>query len=310
MNKSPIIILTGPTGAGKTDLAMALVQQYPLEIISVDSAMVYKRMDIGSAKPLVAELKAAPHRLINIREPWEIYSVGDFLNDIKVEIARIRQRGKVPLLVGGTMMYFNALLKGLSELPEADESIRAAIEKEAQLTGWLAQHKNLQKIDPAAAAKINPNDQQRIQRALEVYQLTGKPLSSFWGQGDALLKHDDVTMIAVAPQDRAVLHQRIEKRWYQMIVQGVLEEAKALYDNPNINSNMPSMRSIGYRQIGEYFDGVWNETERDEKAIVATRRLAKRQLTWLRSFDGVHWFDSTDSKLIDQVKDLINKRLS
>lgn len=310
MSQSPTLILTGPTGAGKTDLAIELAQRFPFEIISVDSAMVYKRLDIGAAKPTSEELAKAPHRLINIREPWEVYSVGDFVADVQREIAEIRAKGKIPLLVGGTMMYFYALLNGLSDLPEADETVRAQIESEAQQIGWPALHRKIQSIDPMAAAKIKPNDQQRIQRVLEVYELTGKPLSAFWGETSPVLNKDDVVMMAVAPKDRSVLHDRIAKRWHKMIEQGLLDEVRALYDDPHLSASMPSMRSVGYRQVWEYFDGLWSASERDEKAIVATRRLAKRQLTWLRSFEQAQWFDSLESGLFDNVTHAIETQLS
>lgn len=298
---TPIVLLIGPTASGKTAAAIELVKHFPMEIVSVDSAMIYRGMDIGTATPTNEELKQAPHRLINIKDPAESYSVGAFIEDAKREVADIEQQGKMPLLVGGTMMYVNALLKGLSDLPEADEVVRESITQRAEKVGWSQLHEQLAQIDPISAAKIKPNDSQRIQRALEVYEISGQPMSHFWGKQQPVFSNP-IIPIAIASEDRAVLHQRIAKRWYQMIDAGLIDEVRQLYQRGDLNVEMPSMRCVGYRQVWEYLAGELSRAALDEKAIVATRRLVKRQMTWLRSFD--HFMNVKSDDLLETLKRL------
>ncbi len=282
-DKLPLLCLMGPTASGKTELAAALVEALPVEIISVDSALVYRGMDIGTAKPDTALLERAPHRLIDICEPDEIYSAARFRDDALMHIDDIHRAGKVPLLVGGTMLYFRALLEGLSALPPADPAIRQRLEAEATAQGWEVLHRRLAQVDPEAATRIHPNDPQRLQRALEVWELTGKPISELQKVRDgALNTRFRVASVALIPQDRAVLHQRIEKRFDQMLAAGFVDEVEALRRYGNLSLELPSMKSVGYRQVWQYLDGEFGFEEMREKGVVATRQLAKRQLTWLR----------------------------
>lgn len=300
-----IFCLMGPTASGKTQLAVQLVQHFPMEIISVDSAMVYREMNIGTAKPDVETLKIAPHRLIDIRDPAEPYSAAQFCEDAVREIKDIFAKGKIPLLVGGTMLYFRALQEGLSELPSADPLIRAKLNKEAEQSGWPALHERLAKIDPVAAKRIHSNDSQRIQRALEVYEISGKSLTLWQQEKPSLLENFDIINFAVAPLDRAILHERIALRFKQMLKEGLIEEVKRLFERGDLNLQMPSMRSVGYRQVWEYLLGNLTYEEMQEKGVVATRQLAKRQLTWLRSWPNLTWFDSEASDLFEQVKTVV-----
>jgi len=297
----------GPTAAGKSDLAMALCDQLPVEIISVDSAMIYRGMDIGSAKPTPEEQQKYPHRLIDIKDPAESYSVADFVHDAKREIADIQSTGKIPLLVGGTMMYFHALAHGLSDLPQASPKIRERLQQEADTQGWPALHARLQAIDPESFARIKPTDAQRIQRALEVYELTGKALTAQWAQREGGLEQP-IKAFAIAPKDRVVLHERIAKRWHKMIEAGFIEEVRALYERGDLNIDMPSIRCVGYRQVWQYLSGELPRDELDDKAIAATRQLAKRQITWLRSWENLHWLDSGlgVNKISKQLSDNIH----
>jgi tRNA dimethylallyltransferase len=305
---TPIVCLMGPTASGKTALALELLQHFPFEIISVDSAMIYCGMDIGTAKPTAAELAQAPHRLIDICDPGESYSVARFLQDVKHEIIQVQQNGNIPLLVGGTMMYFNALRAGLSPLPQADEQVRRQIETDAAQFGWPALHTRLAVIDPPAHQRIGPNDKQRIARALEVYAITGRPLSEQWHKVQDAYQ-GKLLALAVAPQSRALLHERIAKRWYQLIDQGMIGEVKALKARNDLSLQLPSIRSVGYRQVWQYLDGVYDLDTLHHKAIVATRRLAKRQMTWLRSWPDLSWFDSDDAQLLSYVAQWLNKTL-
>ncbi len=292
-NLPPAICLMGPTASGKTDIAVHLVQHLPVEIISVDSVLIYKEMNIGSAKPDAATLAIAPHRLIDFLDPSQAYSVAEFRRDALAAMADITQQGKIPLLVGGTMLYFRALLGGLSELPAANAAIRKKLEAQAVDIGWQAMHTKLQQVDPVAASKIHPNDPQRIQRALEVYEISGKPLSVL--QQKAKLENTlpyTVTKLIVSPEDRAVLHQRIEKRFHQMLESGFIDEVKTLYNRGDLNVNMPSMRAVGYRQVWEHLDNQRDYHSMVERGIVVTRQLAKRQLTWLRNEKDAIWLDS------------------
>ncbi|MGR5149867.1 tRNA (adenosine(37)-N6)-dimethylallyltransferase MiaA [Photobacterium alginatilyticum] len=287
------IFLMGPTASGKTDLAIRLRQQLPVELISVDSALIYKEMDIGTAKPDARELSLAPHRLIDIRDPAQSYSAADFRADALKEMADIVAAGRIPLLVGGTMLYYKALLEGLSPLPAADPEIRAEIEREAEEKGWQALHEELVRIDPVSGARIHPNDPQRLSRALEVFRISGKTLTELTKtQGEALPYK--VHQFAITPKDRAVLHQRIEQRFDKMIEAGFEQEVRALYERGDLHPDLPSIRCVGYRQMWEYLDGKCDLDEAVFRGICATRQLAKRQITWLRSWKDLTWLDSSD----------------
>jgi tRNA dimethylallyltransferase len=281
----------GPTASGKTDLAIRLRQKFPVEIISVDSALIYKGMDIGTAKPDQDELALAPHRLIDILDPSEAYSAADFRRDALREMQAIVEQGKIPLLVGGTMLYYKALLEGLSPLPAADPEIRQQIEQEAQQLGWAALHEQLRQIDPISAERIHPNDPQRLSRALEVYRISGKTLTELTQtKGEALPFR--VKQFAIAPKERAELHRRIELRFEKMVEAGFEDEVKALYARKDLHPDLPSIRCVGYRQMWDYLDGNCTLDEAIFRGICATRQLAKRQITWLRSWDDLTWLDS------------------
>ena len=298
----PAVCLMGPTASGKTDLAVALVEQLPLEIISVDSVMVYRGMDIGSAKPDPATLARAPHRLIDIRDPSEAYSAAQFRDDALREMATISAAGRIPLLVGGTMLYFRALLSGLSTLPSADTDIRSRLEAEAEVEGWAGLHRRLAEVDAAAAARIHPHDPQRIQRALEVYELTGTPLSQLQQQqqADEALPYR-IIKLAVAPTDRSILHERIAMRFEQMLGDGLIEEVEALRRRGDLHLDLPALRAVGYRQVWEFLAGDIDYTEMRERGIIATRQLAKRQFTWLRAEQALTLLDSLDGRLQDKA---------
>ncbi|EKO3945290.1 tRNA (adenosine(37)-N6)-dimethylallyltransferase MiaA [Vibrio fluvialis] len=285
------LFLMGPTASGKTDLAIRLRQKFPVEIISVDSALIYKGMDIGTAKPGQDELALAPHRLIDILDPSEAYSAADFRRDALREMQAIIDQGKIPLLVGGTMLYYKALLEGLSPLPAADPEIRQQIEQEAQQLGWAALHEQLRQIDPISAERIHPNDPQRLSRALEVYRISGKTLTELTQtKGEALPFR--VKQFAIAPKERAELHRRIELRFEKMVEAGFEDEVKALYARKDLHPDLPSIRCVGYRQMWDYLDGNCTLDEAIFRGICATRQLAKRQITWLRSWDDLTWLDS------------------
>ena len=291
-HKPLAIFLMGPTASGKTDLAIQLRQQLPVEVISVDSALIYRGMDIGTAKPSKAELALAPHRLINICDPAESYSAANFRTDALREMQEISAQGKIPLLVGGTMLYYKALLEGLSPLPSADEKVRSEIEAKAALIGWDGLHQELSKIDPISAQRINPNDSQRINRALEVFYLTGKTLTELTAQKGEALPYD-ILQFAIAPEQREVLHLRIEQRFHKMIELGFQQEVEKLYRRPDLNENLPSIRCVGYRQMWEYLRGDYDHDEMVFRGICATRQLAKRQITWLRGWTSpIQWLDS------------------
>ena len=291
-HKPLAIFLMGPTASGKTDLAIQLHQQLPVEVISVDSALIYRGMDIGTAKPSKAELALAPHRLIDICDPAESYSAMNFRHDALREMQDITAQGKIPLLVGGTMLYYKALLEGLSPLPSADEKVRSEIEAKAALIGWGGLHQELCKIDPISAQRINPNDSQRINRALEVFYLTGKTLTELTAQKGEALPYD-ILQFAIAPEKREVLHLRIEQRFHKMIELGFQQEVEKLYRRPDLNENLPSIRCVGYRQMWEYLRGDYDHDEMVFRGICATRQLAKRQITWLRGWTSpIQWLDS------------------
>ena len=295
------IFLMGPTASGKTALAVELRKRFPVDIISVDSALVFRGMDIGTAKPDAETLRIAPHALINIREPEEVYSAADFRSDALAVMSDITQRGRVPLLVGGTMLYFHALARGLATLPAADAGVRQAIEKQARDDGWPALHSRLAEQDPEIAGRIHPNDPQRISRALEVIELTGKKMSRLQREQEQQDLDYRVLRIVACPQPRAVLHQRIELRYRQMLAEGFLEEMQTLRKRKGLRRDMPSMRCVGYRQAWSYLEGEISLEEMCQKALAATRQLAKRQITWLRRETGALWYDSVAAKEQDSV---------
>lgn len=307
---SPAVCLMGPTASGKTDLAVALVETLPMDIISVDSVMVYRGMDIGSAKPDAGTLARAPHRLIDICDPAEPYSAARFRDDALREMADITAQGRIPLLVGGTMMYFRALLNGLSTLPSADADIRIRLEAEAEADGWASLHRRLAEVDPEAAARIHPNDPQRLQRALEVYELTGTPLSELQRsqQADQPLPYR-IIKLAVAPADRAILHERIAQRYELMLQNGLVDEVESLRQRGDLHQDMPALRAVGYRQVWEYLGGSLNYTEMVERGIIATRQLAKRQFTWLRSEPDLTLLDSLARRLRETALKFIEQAL-
>ncbi|WP_249850120.1 tRNA (adenosine(37)-N6)-dimethylallyltransferase MiaA [Aggregatibacter actinomycetemcomitans] len=303
------IFLMGPTASGKTDLAIQLRQHLPVEVISVDSALIYRGMDIGTAKPSKAELALAPHRLIDICDPAESYSAANFRTDALREMQDITSLGKIPLLVGGTMLYYKALLEGLSPLPSADEKVRPEIEAKAERIGWAALHQELNKIDPISAQRINPNDSQRINRALEVFYLSGKTLTELTEQkGDALPY--EIMQFAIAPEQRDLLHQRIEQRFHKMIELGFQQEVEKLYRRADLHENLPSIRCVGYRQMWEYLRGDYSHDEMVFRGICATRQLAKRQITWLRGWKSpIQWLDSLQpAQALEKVLSLLSNK--
>ena len=306
---TPAIFLMGATACGKTELSMSLARVLDAEIISVDSALVYRGMDIGTAKPTVEERAGIPHHLIDVADPWQSYSAAEFCNDANALINDIHGRGKRTLLVGGTMLYFKALEEGLAELPEANADVRSELTAQASLIGWQAMHDQLSAIDPVAASRIHPNDPQRLQRALEVYKLTGIPLSELQSRTHSNLAAAPVKL-ALVPKERAWLHQRIEQRFVNMLEDNFLGEMQRLYQDPRLNAQLPSMRSVGYRQAWDYLERLHlsidanckkDSTEWIDKAVAATRQLAKRQLTWLRSMSNVTHIECDTLSLEQQL---------
>jgi len=285
------IFIMGPTASGKTALAMALQQHLPVELISVDSALIYRGMDIGTAKPTPEELAAAPHRLIDILDPAQSYSAADFRRDALREMAEISGRNKIPLLVGGTMLYFKALLEGLSPLPAADPLVRERIEAQAAEHGWERLHQELSRIDPTSAMRIHPNDPQRLSRALEVFYISGKTLTELVKISGESLPYQ-VHQFAIAPTSRELLHHRIEQRFEQMMANGFEVEAKSLFNRGDLHTDLPSVRCVGYRQMWSYLSGEIGYDEMVYRGVCATRQLAKRQMTWLRGWDNVEWLDT------------------
>ncbi|WP_018625185.1 tRNA (adenosine(37)-N6)-dimethylallyltransferase MiaA [Kangiella aquimarina] len=286
------IFIMGPTASGKTDLAIELVERLNAEIISVDSAMVYKGMDIGSAKPSAEELARAPHRLIDICDPADPYSAARFRDDALREMEDIVSQGKTPLLVGGTMLYYKALLEGMHNLPDSNPEVRANLQQRLESEGLASLHQELAKIDPESASRIHENDPQRTLRALEVYEITGKPLSQLHAEQEQNDFPYQTLQIALAPDDRSYLHQRIEKRFHQMMEQGFLQEVESLYERGDLHPDLPSIKSVGYRQMWQYLEGELPLEEAIERGIIATRQLAKRQFTWLRSWKNLNWIES------------------
>lgn len=299
------IFLMGPTASGKTDLAIELVKRFPCEIISVDSALIYRGMDIGTAKPTAEEQAIAPHRMIDILDPAEVFSAADFCQQAQQHIDEITAKGNIPLLVGGTMMYYKALLEGLSTLPQADAEVRAAIQQQADQHGWQSLHDELRQVDPLAAARIHPNDPQRLNRAIEVYRLTGVSLSEHIARQEARELPFTPIQFSIMPDDRAVLHQRIEQRFQMMLEQGFEQEVRQLHARGDLHPGLPSIRCVGYRQMWSYLDGEYDYDEMVFRGIVATRQLAKRQVTWLRGWEGVHTLDSLDPQRLDKLLALL-----
>lgn len=311
--RPPVIFLMGPTAAGKTALAFALHEQFPVDVVSVDAAQVYRGLNIGSAKPTAVELARVPHRLIDIRDPAEPYSAAQFRADALCEIKNIVAKGRIPLLVGGTMFYFRALERGLSPLPSADPTIRAALAAEAIQYGWPALHARLVLRDAQTAATIDPHDAQRIQRALEVIEVTGETPSAIKqrrGCDNSSEFPYRPIKIAVAPQDRKYLHARIADRFETMLQAGFIAEVELLFHRGDLTLELPSIRTVGYRQVWQYLEGVLNYNEMQARSVYATRQLAKRQLTWLRSDAEIQWFDSTDTQLMDKSVSWLRHTLS
>jgi tRNA dimethylallyltransferase len=306
----PYLCIAGPTASGKTAAAMAIAQRHAVEIISVDSALVYRGMDIGTAKPTAGELAAVPHHLIDIRDPLQAYSAAGFVADATRLIDEISARGKLPLLVGGTMLYFKALFDGLDDMPKADAAVRAALADEAAAQGWPALHAELAKVDPATAARLAPNDSQRISRALEVFRVSGQPLSFFHAQSAAKKPTagdgTEAALISLEPQDRAWLHERIALRFDAMLAAGFIDEVKVLRARGDLNPDLPSMRCVGYRQAWEALDGDYPMAELRDKGVFATRQLAKRQITWLRSMPQRHIVACDAPEALQQVLELVD----
>lgn len=309
--QQPLIIITGPTASGKSALALGLCPQFKGEIINVDSALIYRHLNIGTAKPSPMELNTVAHHLIDILEPEVAFSAGQFCTRAKEAIVNIEQRHHIPFLVGGTMLYLKALLYGLSTLPTASPSLRDAITEDAQKYGWAALHERLKQVDPKAAARIHVNDPQRLQRALEIYYLTGQAQSDWFNAPkNGLQSSHRVLTIAIAPQDRAVLHLRIAQRFDAMLAAGFVDEVIALKQNPKLHAALPAMRTVGYRQVWQYLEGDYDNATMRNKAIAATRQLAKRQLTWLRRWPEVHWFDPTADNFLVRVQNCIRDFLN
>jgi tRNA dimethylallyltransferase len=305
----PAIFLMGPTASGKTALAVQLAQTLNGEIISVDSALVYRGMDIGTAKPTLEERGGIPHYLIDILDPAESFSTGQFRDQALALMADIAERGKLPILVGGTMLYFNALNSGLAVLPEADEAVRAKLDQELEAFGKEALHARLAQVDPEAAARIHPNDPQRIQRALEVYEISGRPMTSFFEEGQTQdIPYRKIKLI-IAPPDRKILHDIIAQRFRKMLEQGLVEEVEALFKRGDLTEKMPSIRAVGYRQVWSYLSGEYDYDTMVEKGIVATRQLAKRQFTWLRRETDAAGFETGQQDLLEKVLAEVRKHL-
>jgi tRNA dimethylallyltransferase len=300
-----VVLLMGPTGAGKTAVAIELAARLPAEIVSVDSALVYRGLDIGTAKPDAAMRAQVPHHLIDIIDPAQRYSAGQFVRDAVAAIDAIQARGRIALLTGGTMLYFHALLHGLAELPEADVELRHELDERAAREGTAALHAELTRVDPQAAARIHPNDPQRIQRALEVFYLSGQPISELQASQRAPLAGRDIVEVVLSPARRVVLHQRIEARFHAMMAAGFLDEVRALRGRGDLDAHTPSMRAVGYRQLWAHLEGAYGLDEGVRRGIVATRRLAKRQLTWLRALPGAHWVEPTDNSAVDFIAGLV-----
>jgi tRNA dimethylallyltransferase len=301
------VLLMGPTGSGKSDLAVRLAEEWPLEIVSVDSALVYRGMDIGTAKPSLSTRERIPHHLIDIRDAAAGYSVGEFILDVQRAMQQIWSRGRQPLLVGGTMMYFHALTTGIADLPEADLSVRADIDAQAAAGGWMAVHQELAKVDPEAAARIHGNDPQRIQRALEVHRITGRTITELQQARVSVFADVNVIEFALAPLERGELHHKIELRFKAMLEAGFVDEVRNLYERGDLSPEHPSMRAVGYRQLWRYLTGQCALNEAENQAIAATRQLAKRQLTWLRRRTNARWLDSMRPDVARAISDALSE---
>lgn len=305
----PVIFLMGPTATGKTDIAAALFKRRPIELISVDSALVYRGMDIGTAKPSKEFLNNIPHRLIDICEPDETYSAAKFRDDALQAIEEIHSQNRIPFLVGGTGLYFRALESGISDLPDADEEVRHRLESEANDIGWEAMHGRLAEIDPVSAERIHPNDPQRIQRALEIYEISGRSMTEHYRDDESANPFPfEHIKIILNPGNRSILHERIEHRFMKMLDEGLVEEVRTFHTDSRFSRSLPAMRMVGYRQIWKYLDGEINYEEMVEKGIVATRQLAKRQMTWLRKEGNAIWLDSDESGLVDKIEGIISEK--
>lgn len=305
----PAIALMGPTASGKSALAMALAAHLPVEIISVDSAQVYRDMNVGTAKPSAEERRAVPHHLIDIIDPTQSYSAARFRDDAVALVNAIHARGRLPLLVGGTMLYYRALREGLSALPQADATVRAALDVEAAERGWPALHAELARIDPHTAARLAPQDAQRIQRALEVFRLTGQPMSNLLERRSTASLPFRLIEVALVPADRAVLHAGIAARFETMLADGLVDEVRALRARYALHADLPSMRCVGYRQAWAHLEGEYGANELRDRGIYATRQLAKRQLTWLRAMPDVAGFDCFDPRTEAAVRDHLRRQL-
>lgn len=305
----PAIFLMGPTASGKTALAIELAQQLPCDLISVDSALIYRTMDIGTAKPTAEELQLAPHQLIDILDPAESYSVAQFRKDALNAMAASHAKGRIPLLVGGTMMYFKALLEGISKLPESDPDVRSALQQEAQTSGWQSLHDRLAEVDPESAQRIHPNDPQRLLRALEVYQLAGKSMTELNNVPSEPIPYN-VVQFAIAPEQRQTLHERIAQRFQLMLEAGFQQEVEALMARGDLHLDLPSMRCVGYRQMWHYLEGKIDQQGLLDTGIAATRQLAKRQLTWLRGWQNLHWLETFDQNQAKKTLDIIQERFN
>lgn len=301
------LFLMGPTAAGKTEAAMALHDQCSCELISVDSAMVYRGLDIGSAKPSPEELRRAPHRLIDIRDPADTYSAADFRTDALQEMRQISASGKVPLLVGGTMLYFKHLLEGVGNLPSSSPEVRAELEQVLANDGLAALHARLMQVDPIAGQRIHPNDPQRTLRALEVYLLAGRPMSKLWDEQMVTPFPWRVVTLVLAPEERSFLHQRIALRFRQMLAEGLIDEVSALRKRNDLHAGLPALKSVGYRQVWEHLEGRYDRRRLEEQGIIATRQLAKRQLTWLRSWKNACWFNIQKADTLDKMLKLVRE---
>lgn len=296
-NKPPVLFVMGPTASGKTDLALELFDHRPCRIISVDSALIYKSMNIGTAKPDQLTLANYPHALVDIKDPAESYSAADFVTDARVEIHAAISAGELPVLVGGTILYFKALAEGLAKLPEADSKLRAQIESDAKVLGWPEMHRRLSELDPASGERLKPTDSQRIQRALEVVRLTGRSIESFWREQEKLVLPWNIIPFALMPGDRSLLHSRIAQRFDLMLEQGFEAEVSSLMQRGDLHLDLPSMRSVGYRQMWLYLSDQFDRQTMREKAVIATRQLAKRQMTWLRGWQNAVIVDPFDKSL-------------
>ena len=305
----PAIVLMGPTASGKTDLALELARVLPCEIVSVDSALVYRGMDIGTAKPDREKLASVPHHLIDIIEPHESYSAARFRDDALTAMREITERDHIPLLVGGTMLYFKALLEGLNDLPEADPMVRLIIDTMAQATGWPSVHEKLATVDPETAARLDPNDSQRVQRALEIYYITGKTMRELLEKPKYVYFPYSAIKIALLPSDRSELHERIDHRFRLMLENGLVEELRKLREEYSLDPTNPSMRCVGYRQAWQHLNGDLPFEELMSQGVAATRQLAKRQLTWLRAMDDVTVFDCFEEDLSQRVLDYVRREI-